>query len=419
MENPYDIALSADGRSAYVASGSEATLAVLSLDPRTGAIRQVRGRRGCLAGRRLRKPDGPFGVRYGRSCTRVRGFGGEVHAVAVSPDGRFVYVTSGYGRRMTMAVFVRRAGGALRQLSGRSGCIAARRIDGCAVLARRNVGVVSIAPDGRQAYVWRARTLSTMARDPRTGALALTSCISSSAVAGCAHVGLGLSSLSEPTWAPDGRVGYVSATRETPDQVYAVILTLTRDPASGALSLVHGPSGCVTSAKLSDCTQDLRLGDLAQPPLISPDGRLVYTTATPIGYDVPLYPDVPFAIVGYVRAPDGALTRDSAACVSRLGRPGCVIDRHVAQLSDLQAAPDWTRLYASTGPTLSVFSLDPVSGAPIFIGRLRGCGFVARCGADVPMFEDPLIAPSPNGRFVYLVSSEDYGSGTVASLEVR
>ena len=113
-------------------------------------------------------------------------------------------------------------------------------MDGCRVRRRRNVGYVSMGLDGAQAYVESGAAITAMSRDVRTGALTPTSCLTAGRVPGCARLEARFSSLGGPSLSPDGTVGYVSASVRTPDQIYAVILTVARDPMTGALTPMKG-----------------------------------------------------------------------------------------------------------------------------------------------------------------------------------
>jgi 6-phosphogluconolactonase (cycloisomerase 2 family) len=75
------VAVSPDGASVYL--GGFAGLAAFARDPATGALAQLAGRAGCLH----RGPPGP-------RCGGMRGNDGAT-GVAVSPDGRHVYLSGG------------------------------------------------------------------------------------------------------------------------------------------------------------------------------------------------------------------------------------------------------------------------------------------------------------------------------------
>jgi DNA-binding beta-propeller fold protein YncE len=86
------LALSPDSRNLYAASVDDNALHVFSRTPTSGAIRQLAPPNGCLA------PGG-------RSCARAKPLQ-EPGALAVSPDGRNVYLVSGL--RDAVLAFARR-----------------------------------------------------------------------------------------------------------------------------------------------------------------------------------------------------------------------------------------------------------------------------------------------------------------------
>ena len=177
-----DGAMSPDGKSLYVASTTSASIGIVNVSPRTGAIKQAKGSGGCLLER-----GGDSDVTV-KGCGKARGFGVGTYGVAVSPDGDNVYVVSdnrddpGDPPASSIAVFARRSNGSLKQLSGAAGCLASSPGDSCAVLAGLSGLKVSVSPDGARVYV-TGPNLWVFARHPGTGALTLSGC--QSMVGGC------------------------------------------------------------------------------------------------------------------------------------------------------------------------------------------------------------------------------------------
>jgi DNA-binding beta-propeller fold protein YncE len=154
-----DVAISPDGRHAYVTASGSAAIAVLNRDPSTGAL---------TAGSCLK--DAPLPGR----CALLPGLAGAA-AVAVSADGASVYVTA--GDSATLHVLARDPGtGALTPVQ----CLSATGSDG---LCEPAAGLerpedLALAPDGRMAYVAGGRGVVTaLNRDPATGRLAWSGCL--------------------------------------------------------------------------------------------------------------------------------------------------------------------------------------------------------------------------------------------------
>ncbi len=135
------LALSPDGTSLYAAGSGDSALAVFSRDAATGALRFVEEDKQGSAG--------------------VEGLGG-ASAVAVSPDGANVYVAGTQDN--SVAVFVRDAGtGALAFVERKRD-----NVDGVSGLA--GVGAVAVSPDGN--YVYAAGTaIVIFMRDASSGTL--------------------------------------------------------------------------------------------------------------------------------------------------------------------------------------------------------------------------------------------------------
>src|SRR5438093_1213452 len=128
----------------------------------TGALLQLSGTDGCVS------EDGTRGTCMDGHAL----FGASV--VAVSPDGRYVYVASFESSAVT--TFVRNTTtGVLGQLNGVAGCVSA---SGDGVTCGRGRGLneavaVAVSPDGQHLYVAsRGNAVAVFARNALTGELA-------------------------------------------------------------------------------------------------------------------------------------------------------------------------------------------------------------------------------------------------------
>ena len=115
------VAVSPDGRHAYVSTFNTGALHVMDRDPATGRISQRSGAANCYK----QTPNAG-------DCTQVRAMSSPLD-VQVSPNGKYVYVAAWGSSGIT--VFDRDAGtGRLTQKAGVAGCLGATA--GCTRAAR-------------------------------------------------------------------------------------------------------------------------------------------------------------------------------------------------------------------------------------------------------------------------------------------
>ena len=176
-----------------------------------GTLAQLHGAGGCAVDR----------SQPASGCTRVRALQGPApvlgsDAIAISPDGRNVYVAS--SRSNAIAIFMRNARtGKLTQAAGSAGCIALAGANGCAT-ARGLAGPnsVAVSPDGRNVYATSLLSSAVVSfrRNRSTGALTLTGgasgCITDAATAGCT-TGRALDGADVVSVTADGKNVYVGA----------------------------------------------------------------------------------------------------------------------------------------------------------------------------------------------------------------
>ena len=173
----YDVAVSPNGRTVY-ATGTPNAIAVLHRNRRTGRIRQLAGRAGCL------RQDGGAGCAAAPDLQRPS-------SLAFNRNGGSVYAAGTGG----IAAFARRAqNGALRPLTGGGACDAGHpcRPDGRTFAVSTPV----VSRDGRTMYVERElgggvpASITILRRNPNTGRLhqpaGTAGCLSSKAGEACA-----------------------------------------------------------------------------------------------------------------------------------------------------------------------------------------------------------------------------------------
>jgi 6-phosphogluconolactonase (cycloisomerase 2 family) len=230
LDQPGDLALSPDGAHLYVAGFDADALAIFARDPVTGSLRFVTAVH--------EDEDG------------VQGLGGAV-SVAVSGDGRFVYVA---GREDdSLVVFARDA------QSGKLRFVETKR--------ERDFGPTSlaIAPDGRHVYVsgFDASAIAIYARDAASGRLTR-----SATVRDRDELAHALTNAASIAVSPDGTLVVVASYGEDALELFA------RDPETGALQR--------RATARAGIDAPIRLRH-ALAVAFAPDGREVYAAAADPG----------------------------------------------------------------------------------------------------------------------------------------
>ena len=249
LVGPRAIALSPDGENAYVADEAWDSVATLARDGGSGALSPISTPSGCLS----MTPN--YDV-----CGEGRALGG-ARDVVVSPDGKNVYVAA--PKEDAVAVLDRDAGdGHLTQSSADDGCVSADGSGECGEgNALDEPTSVAVSPDGKNVYVASKGPgggIAIFERDPETGDLSqdpgTAGCVSD-ATAGCVKGLNQMSGIETVEVSPDGETLYgLSPSSDT-------ITLFTRDTETGELTPVPAPDGCIVSKPAEGCTVATGLGD--------------------------------------------------------------------------------------------------------------------------------------------------------------
>ena len=387
-----------DGRNVYAAVRDTGAVAAFRRDGRTGVLRQLDGADGCVGGA---PTDG---------CSPGRNLGG-ARALTLSPDGRSIYVAGAGG----LAVLARDPHtGALRQLSGRRGCVTESGQDGCTNGRAVSTALwVAAGPEGRSVYLLgRSDAVAVFRRDPRTGSVrqpaGALGCVRESRAGlrrlGCAR-GRGVGATRAAAITRSGRTLYVGG-------LDGAVTTFRRDPRSGGIAQLRGRRGCL-APHLAGCA---RVRGLHGPHSLTlgPDERDLYVA-------VSLGVDPQSGVVLLRRDPrDGSLTQPPgrAGCVNADGSSGCATGRGLRGAHSLELIPSGRRaLVASEFPTgsIALFARDPRSGGLRQLAVARGClnaDGAEGCGVVPALRGAHLIVPAPGWRQIYVPLID--GNGVLA-----
>ncbi|MEA2148654.1 MAG: hypothetical protein QOD69_484 [Solirubrobacteraceae bacterium] len=405
---PTALALSPDGRNAYVAGHREA-VAVLDRDARTGVLAAKPGRSGCVSrdgtpgGERARRLRQAAPVGRTRSCAVGRGLFG-VTDLAASPDGRNVYVASADG----LAIFDRGRAGGLTQKAGRAGCLtstglqrgAQRKSPGCGrAQGLFETSSVTVSPDGRTVYVTSVDVLA-FARDRRTGALTRLP-----GRAGCVSAttrGAGGSDcVADPdidgatsiVVSPDGRQVFASSGTDAGGT--GAVAILDRDRRTGALVRARGRTACIGQSEGCASARGLRG---ASAVAVSADGTSAYVLSD-VGCAIAVFDrDAATGALTQKRGAAGKATKhaDSGACSNRVS--GATVGFRGGGIA---LSRDGRRLFVSARAGLAMYARAPRGGALTYKGCVSDDG-EGTC-EDVKVLNIPVApAVSPDGRNVYV-----------------
>lgn len=384
LGGPRDVALSPGGGSVYVTSAGSDGVAVFRRDRRTGTLRQLRGRAGCV------RNGG------GRGCGRARALR-DPWRIVVSPDGRHVYVAS-FGSR-AIAVFARnRRTGALRQLKGRAGCVSDRPRAGCGdgrALAAPNS--LALSPGGRFLYVG-GNGIAVLRRNVRTGAVVQVGgsngCVTTTGREGCSR-GRAVEQVLDIALDRDGDNLYAA----DPGAMAVAVFRL----AGGVPRQGVGPAACISEAD-NTCTPGRALNG-ATGLAMSPDGLQLYATAQFGGAVAILSRDPASGLLSQRPGPLGCI---------RDGAPGCAAAEFMGHPDEIELSRDGRNVYVRADASgLVVLRRNRATGELSQLPGRAGCiadGNPA-CG-DNGGLDAGAFALSRDGRHAYVAS--DARGGAIA-----
>ena len=393
LNTPLSAAVSPDGKSVYVASNIGNAVARFNRNTITGAITQPAGTAGCVS------EDGTGPCANGHGLNSASG-------VAVSPDGKSVYVASPDSN--AVARFNRNTTtGALTQPAGSAGCVSEDGTGPCA----NGHGLfgpvdVAVSPDGKSVYVASNSTygVARFNRNTTTGALTQPAgaggCVSETGTGPCAN-GHGLSGPYGIAVSPDGKSVYIGSFSSD------AVARLNRNTTTGALTQPAGSAGCVSEDGTGPCANGHGLSN-PYGIAVSPNGKSVYVTSNTSN-----------AVARFNRnTTTGALTQPagSAGCVSEDGTGPCANGHGLYFPIGVEVSPDGKSVYVATYSSHAVARLNrnTTTGAITQPAGSAGClseTGTGPCANGHGLYGAYDVAVSPNGKSVYVAS---FSSNAVA-----
>ena len=385
--DPSAVALSRDGKSAYVAGSGSSAVAAFARDQATGRLTQ----RNCVSANATSGVDGTKGA-----CADGNALSGATD-VEVSPDGKFVYAAS-YDAG-GVAIFERNeTTGALRQV----GCV--RPVRTCtSARALSGASAVALSPDGENAYVaaYDSNAVVMFERDVATGLLKQLGCVSDDGHDRLCTTGNALRGAAAVVVSADGRHVYVGAAES------GAVLTFVRDVETGLLR----QRGCILqeAPPRGSCTSGKGLGGPIALTL-SPDNRTLFAAS-------------------YSSDSIAVLARDAATgnlrwigCLSEVfdedERDGCAHGGPLTGPTGIAVNRAGDRLYVSVESGLTVLDRDRTTGTLTVGGCLTYAGYwdedvTKRCQLATGIAGTSSVALSPDGQNVYVTA---WGSDAVVVL---
>ncbi len=270
LANPYGVTVTPDGKNVYVASYADEAVAEFSRNTETGSLEQLASPNDCVSSTAL------------SGCGTTSAVGLE-HAIGVivSPGGEDVYVAAGGEEgEGAIASFKRESEGALKQLENAEACIStsnAKCLHGEAINGPEDL---AISADGKNVYAnsYQANALVELVRNGSTGGLeqlaAPNGCLASEHIAETTNCSLatGIKRPLGVTVSGDDANVYVSGSLDDAEASFSRNLT------TGVLTQLESPFACVTSRSAGCGTEGsglIGLGE-ARRVTVSPDGTNVY-----------------------------------------------------------------------------------------------------------------------------------------------
>jgi WD40 repeat protein len=342
-DSAHALAITPDGAFLFAAGSLGGVISVFARNTSTGALTEIPGAAGCVSS------DGND-ANGGATCSTFAPLD-TTQSLALSPDGRFLYV-GGNSDVTGLTIFSVGATGTLTPLADPDGCVA----PGASATCReqrygRSFYDIALSRDGHTLYAIDDNDDVVVAfrRDAGTGALTEPDTPGYCVYNGGAGtedpcgVGHGLTGVQSVEVSPNGKLVVVGTF------VSDGLAVLHRDPATGELSQSAGAAGCMNVGGTEGCGRSRQTADTYRT-LFTPDSKTLfvagYALGDPVASGISVF-DV--AANGTVAQRAGAL-----GCYSDTGKDstgaagGCTVARGVNGPVGLALAAGGRWLYAST-----------------------------------------------------------------------
>ena len=385
----YQIVVSPDDQNAYSVAVNGA-LIEYSRNQANGELTAI----GCFSSRPGTEPCGPEHDEMG-----VEAIGGP-SAVAVSPDGKSVYVVG--QAHNTIVELEREPGGLLKKI----GCITqeAASGEGCTPSAK-GLDVpygVTVSPEGENVYVtgFGEEAVAEFKRNTETGILSQleppNQCVGTTS-SPCEIKANGLKEDIGIVSSPDGRNVYVAAGAKGAE---GDVAALARG-SEGALEPLGSGEECISEKFVPECKEGKYIKGI-EDLAISPDGKNVYGSSYQTN-----------AVIELQRSGTGSLEEiPGNACVSTEARSECQTVVGIGGAVGLAISPDGKDLYATSQneDSVAAFERDPETGVlsqlatyPCVTEQPSGCG-AAEFNELIGLAYPRRVTVSPDGTNVYVAS---------------
>ncbi len=379
------VEVSPDGKSVYVASYS--AVARFNRNKTTGAITQPAGSAGCVS----ETGAGP--------CADGHGLTNGADSVAVSADGKSVYVVSFYSNAVTR--FTRNpTTGAITQPAGTAGCISETGAGPCADgHGLSGPAWVAVSADGKSVYVASANgdAVARFNRNTTTGAITqpagTAGCISETGAGPCAD-GRGLDSAASVEVSADGKSVYVASPYSD------AVARFNRNTTTGAITQPAGTAGCVSETGAGPCANGHGL-DYAFSVAVSANGKSVYAASQFSNAVARLNRNT---TTGALSQPAGG-----AGCISETGSGPCADGHALSGADTVAVSADGKSVYVASLTSDAVARLDRNTTTGAITQPTGSAGCISETGsapcADGRGLDGAFgTTVSADGKSVYAVS---------------